>query len=359
MTADEDGFSVDQMDDGTDSVGEELTTTRQGLLRAGAGLIVAAGAGALVGPAAAQRMRPVFAGASLARKKKVIAFSSNFNDIPVIKVVKHLISKHAAAEGYEVLFDSGQNGKLTDQVSAVQAWITEGVPAMCVLPTQPEALEPYAKQALKKGLIWTTYGGADMKTSSGFIGFLSAQSGRLIGEAAVDWINKHNPTAKVLLHTQSNLPVNKPRYQVPINMLKARTKATIVSMQDADTQDQGLTVTQAALVAHPDLSVVIALNDDSALGAAQAFKLAKKDPAKVWIGGQDGSLEGLQAVKEGGYIKGTAAIPLDTVAAAVAKVNIQLINHPRRGHKTDRILPSVWVTHNNKAELAKLIAAFK
>jgi ABC-type sugar transport system substrate-binding protein len=355
----DEGSSGDQTEDGMDLVSDEFTTTRQGLLRAGAGLIVAAGAGGLAGPAAAYRAQTMFAGANSASKQKVIAFSSNFNDIPVIKVVKHLISKHAAAQGYKVLFDSGQNGKLTDQVSAVQAWITQGVPAMCVLPTQPQALEPYAKQALKKGLIWTTYGGADMKTSSGFIGFLSAQSGRLIGDAAVAWINKHNPTAKVLVHTQSTLPVNKPRYQIPIDLIKARTKATVVAMQDADTRDQGLTVTQAALAAHPDLSVVIGLNDDSALGAAQAFKLAKKDPAQVWIGGQDGSLEGLQAVKEGGYIKGTAAIPLDTVAAAVASLNIQLINHPRLGRKTNRVLPSIWVTRNSKAELAKLIATFK
>ena len=128
------------------------------------------------GPAAARSARTALARSGQA-DQKVIAFSSNFNDIPVIQVVKDLITKHAEARGYKTLFDSGQNGKLSDQVAAVQAWVTEGVPAITVLPTQPEALEPYAKRALAKGLIWTSYGGADMKTSSGWIGFLSSESG--------------------------------------------------------------------------------------------------------------------------------------------------------------------------------------
>jgi ABC-type sugar transport system substrate-binding protein len=320
-------------------------------------LVLAAGAaGSLAGPAAARNARSAI---GLASKKKVIAFSSNFNEIPVIEVVKNLITKHARAQGYKVLFDAGQQGKLNDQVSAVQAWITQNVPAICVLPTQPQALEPYAKRALKKGLIWTCYGGADMKTSSGWIGFLSSQSGRQVGEAAVAWINKNNPSAKVLIHTQTNLPVNKPRYQVPTDLIKARTKATIVASQDADTQAEGLTVTQATLRAHPDLSVVVGLNDDGALGAAQAFKLAGIDPAKVWISGNDGSLEALNAIKEGGYLKGTAALPIDSIAAAVASLNIQLINHPPRpGRKVNRITKSLFVTQSSP-ELAKLIAAFK
>jgi ABC-type sugar transport system substrate-binding protein len=359
MSADGGGITPDEMEDGLDSAGEEFITTRQGLLRAGAGLVVAAAGGALAGPAAARSARSALAGAGQASKKKVFAWSTNYNGIPVITLMKDLISKHAGTKGYKVLFDTGQAGKLADQVAAVQAWVTQGVPAICVLPNQPQALEPFAKRALKKGLIWTCYGGADMKTSNGWIGFSSAQSGAQVGAAAVAWINKYDPTAKVLVHTQSNLPVNKPRYQIPIDLIKARTKATIVATQDADTQAVGLTVTQATLTAHPDLSVVVGLNDDGALGAAQAFKLAGKDPAKVWITGNDGSEEALKAIQQGGYLKGTAALPLDRLAAAVANLNILLINHPPRpGVKVNRIIKSIFVTQHSP-ELPKLIATFK
>ena len=274
------GSTEHEIEENTDSGGEQPSTTRREFLRTSAGLlVVAAGAGSFVGPAAARSGRAVLARSGQA-DQKVIAFSSNFNDIPVIQVVKDLITKHAEARGYKTLFDSGQNGKLSDQVAAVQAWVTEGVPAITVLPTQPEALEPYAKRALAKGLIWTSYGGADMKTSSGWIGFLSSESGKQVADAAVAWINKNDPTAKVLVHTQSTLPVNKPRYQVPIDQIKARTKATIVATQDADTQDQGLTVTKAILTAHPDLSVVIGLNDDGALGRPRRSSSPVKTPRR-------------------------------------------------------------------------------
>ena len=230
----------DQVPEDVDSDGQELTTSRKQFLLAGAGgLVVAAGAGAFAGPAAARSLESALADGGLATKK-VIALSSNFNEIPIISVIKKRITFHAKARGYKTVFDSGQNGKLSDQVAAVQAWVTQGIPAICVLPTQPQALEPYAKRALKKGLVWTTYGGADMKTSNGWIGFLSGQGGKLVGDAAVAWINANDPTAKVLVHTQTTLPVNKGRYQVPIDLIKAKTKATIVATQDADTQDRGI-----------------------------------------------------------------------------------------------------------------------
>jgi ABC-type sugar transport system substrate-binding protein len=290
---------------------------------------------------------------------KEIAFSSNFNDIPVIQTVKSLITKHATAHGYKAIFDQGQNGTLSDQVQAVQAWITEGVPAMCILPTQPQALEQYAAAAMKKGLIWTCYGAADMTNSDGWLGFSATQSGTQVGQAVVAWINKNNPTAEVLVHTQTTLPVNKPRYQVPIDMIKKYTKATIVATQDADTEPQGLQVTQATLTAHPNLSVVVGLNDDGALGAAQAFSLVHANPAKIFISGNDGSQQGLEAVKKGGYIKGTAAVPIDKVANGVVTLNIGLINNPpKNGQKVNDIIQSVWVTQHSP-EIDTLLAAFK
>ena len=180
-----------------------------------------------------------------------------------------------------------------------------------------------------------------------------------VADAAVAWINKNDPHAKVLVHTQSTLPVNKPRYQVPIDEIKARTKATIVATQDADTQDQGLTVTKAILTAHPDLSVVIGLNDDGALGAAQAFKLAGKDPKKVFISGNDGTLEALEAIKQGGFLKGTAALPIDGFAKAVVDLDLRLIAHPpAAGHKVNDIVKSIWVTQHSP-QLNALIAPLK
>ena len=340
----------DQLAEHSDTSGQELKTSRRQLLLAVAGgllvAVVAVGAGALARPADARGVESALACGNPANK--VMAFSSNFNEIPVISVVKDRITFHAKARGYKTVFDSGQNGKLSDQVAAVQAWVTQGIPAITVLPTQPQALEPYAKRALKKGLVWTTYGGADMKTSNGWIGFLSAQGGKLVGDAAVEWINKNDPTAKVLVHTQSTLPVNKGRYQVPIDLIKAKTKATIVATQDADTQAEGLAVTKATLTAHPDLSVVIGLNDDGVLGAAQAFKQAGKDPAKVFLTGNDGTLEALEAIRAGGYLKGTAALSIDAIAKAVVDLNIKLINQcPRSKKKTNNIVKAIWVTKNS------------
>ncbi|HMJ01789.1 MAG TPA: hypothetical protein VK506_02545, partial [Conexibacter sp.] len=63
-----------------------------------------------------------------------------------------------------------------------------------------------------------------------------------------------------------------------------------------------------------------------ALGAMRAFINAGKDPSKVYIGGQDGGFEALQAIQDGGFYKASAALSLRDIGRAVVDLNAELLD---------------------------------
>jgi ABC-type sugar transport system substrate-binding protein len=76
-----------------------------------------------------------------------------------------------------------------------------------------------------------------------------------------------------------------------------RPEYEIVFQQTAEFgRDMGLTVTEQALQANPDADVIVAANDDMALGAAEAVAGAGLD---IPIIGFDALPEALQAIQDG------------------------------------------------------------
>ena len=63
-------------------------------------------------------------------------------------------------------------------------------------------------------------------------------------------------------------------------------------------KDKAMTIVQNWLVAYPDLSVIMAHNDDMALGAIEAIKMAGKE-GKIQVYGIDATAAGCQAIQAG------------------------------------------------------------
>ncbi len=101
----------------------------------------------------------------------------------------------------------------------------------------------------------------------------------------------------------------------------------IVFQQTADfLRDQGLTVTEQALQANPDVDAIVAANDDMALGAAEAAAGAGID---VPIIGFDALPEALQAIQDGTLAATVEQWPGRQTAGAMEV----LVNLPPRRHR--------------------------
>jgi ribose transport system substrate-binding protein len=290
-----------------------------------------------------------------------LGFSHPFAEVPIVTLVDNLVTAKGKAIGWNVLLDQTRSGNLQSQTSTVDTWITQHVTAINLLPADPTALETTAQRAIDAGIIWTTYA-VKMKQGAGGVLFPPELSGQVTGQAVVDYINKNDPNAKVLILTQ--LPGESsqaPRVEIPKQMIQSQTHATIVAEQPAIDQPTGLRVTADVLQAHPDVSVVVALNDDGAMGAAAAFKQAGKDVNKSWIIGQDGSLPALQAIKQGGFLKASAALDIGKLTTDVIDITKKAIDsHWKPGDPQNYVsLAPTLVTQDDTATLDRLLASYQ
>lgn len=256
----------------------------------------------------------------------VFGFSHPFAEIPVVATVKQLVKGFGEEEGWKVLLDETQGGDLQDQLATIDTWLTQGITAMCIAPIDQTAFVTTAARVVDAGVIWTTYA-FPMEIGAGGVLFSPQLSGEITGKATVEWINANDPEAEVLI---LELPAGgeaRERTDVPKQIITEQTKATIVAVQGAADQTSGLKVTEDVLQAHPNVSVVVCHNDDGGLGAAEAFRKAgKTDPSKVWIVGQDGSEDALNALKAGDtFFRASAALDINNLCEEVVAVNKRAI----------------------------------
>jgi ribose transport system substrate-binding protein len=316
--------------------------SRRGFVQAGAGFLSLAAAGGLLGACGGSDSGEPASGekqAAGAEKDVTFGFSHPFAEVPIVANVKHLVEGFAKGDGWKVLLDETQEGKLQDQLRTIDTWITQKITAINAFPSDPSAFEATAKRAIDAGIIWTTYA-IPMETSAGGILFPPDLSGEVTGKATVEWINANDPNAEVLILEVPLGGVPRKRTDIPKKMIAEQTKAKIVAVQGAIEQSKGLQITEDVLQAHPNVTVVIGHNDDGALGAAEAFrKVGKQDPSKVWIIGQDGSKDALTALEKGNtFFRASAALDIRRLCEEVVGVTKRAIERGwKPGDKQEHI----------------------
>ncbi|TPW91091.1 sugar ABC transporter substrate-binding protein, partial [Schumannella luteola] len=149
-----------------------------------------------------------------------------------------------------------------------------------------------------------------------------------LGKAALAWAEKQSAPIKVLILQDRDLAVGAARDDGLNEVFPgAASNIEVVATQKASDRTEGEQVTREVLQAHPDLNMVLSYNDDSGLGAQQAFVNAGKDPKDpgIFVGGQDGSKEGLTAVSQGGIYRVSVAVRIKDIGEAVANVPIDIL----------------------------------
>lgn len=284
-----------------------------------------------------------------------IAYSHSVSEVAIVKQVRHFADQRAAELGcVTVLHDNTQANNLEQQINAIQGWITLGVDAIVVLPIEPTALQPLQRQAQAKGIKWLTYLGS-MNGSDGFVGFDHAQSGQIIAQAAVDWAKENKVTdAKALVTSLTALPSLSPRW-TEVTRILTENGIKVVASQDAADQTNGLRVAETVLLQHPGLDIIIGMADDAAVGALRAIQLTGTNPDLMFVGGQDGSLEGLTAVNKGGAYRASAAILINELGANIVDL---ALNSIRGQGPSSAYTPTVLASKANQSQLEKLLANY-
>lgn len=260
------------------------------------------------------------------KKEKVIGFDYPLTSLAVYGDLKRFAEERAKERGYKLRY-TADNENLEKQNQNVQTWVTQQLPAIVSYPLEPASMEPLAKEARSNCTVFVSYA-SPLKNQDASILFSGVESGKALGKTAAAWAAKHKGPIKVLNLTNRDLAVGAQRDDGLKATFPGNLKnVEVVSSQKAGTRENGEQITRTVLQAHPDLNMVLGYDDDVAIGAQQALLNAGKDPKdpNIFIGGQDGSKEGLTAVSKGGIYQTSVAVRIRDIGHAVTDVAADLL----------------------------------
>ncbi|MGO1369768.1 sugar ABC transporter substrate-binding protein [Senegalia sp. (in: firmicutes)] len=202
----------------------------------------------------------------------------------------------------------GKN-EVEPQIKAMEDLITQQVDAIILSANNSQALNSKVKEAKDAG-IKVIAANAPVENPDAFIGSIEYDNGFQAGEIAGEYIRDNlDGKAKVAILQLSTIPAALERTKgQKEGLLSLAPDAEIVAEPDASTRELGLNAIETLLQSHPDLNVVLGVNDDSVLGAYQAMKAAGKEGEDVALVGFDAIEEALLKIKEGGIYRGTIDI---------------------------------------------------
>jgi inositol transport system substrate-binding protein len=203
-------------------------------------------------------------------------------------------------QGYEVIESDGQVSS-PKQTADIEAAITQGVKGIVISPNEVDAMAPALQQAVEANIPVVT---VDRRVPSveGILAHVGADNVKG-GEAQGNLILSLYPDGATIINLQGQsgaspaIDRNKGLHNV---IDAAGDKYKIVFEQTAGfARDKGLSVTEAALsgLAEPP-KVIVAANDDMALGAMEAVKA--RGLTGITIIGFDALPEALAQVRDGG-----------------------------------------------------------
>src|SRR5918997_6497549 len=204
-----------------------------------------------------------------------IAFSVPGLNFPFFVHMMNIARDKAAELDIELIELDGQDNSAT-QSAGIETMIAQGVDGIVISPKDVEALAPAIQAATDAGIPVVTVDrnvtGAD---TLAHVGADNVRGGEKQGEYLVEIL----PDGGQIFELQGQ-----PGASPAIDRSAGFNRA------------QGLTVTEQALQANPDVDAIVAANDDMAHGAAEAAAGAGID---VQIIGFDALPEALQSIQEG------------------------------------------------------------
>jgi ABC-type sugar transport system substrate-binding protein len=248
--------------------------------------------------------------------------------------------------GVKVIKSDGQLSA-PKQIGDVEAAIVQGVDGIIIAPADADALAPAVRSAIAAGVPVVTI---DRPVNGVPEVLANVAADNFTGAVHQgDALAKLFPNGATLANLQG-VPGDKTAVDRNGGVHKAldgKPQYKFVAEQTARfSRDQGLAVTENLLtgLAQPPQAIVAA-NDDSALGAAQAVE-ARGLKGKVAIFGYDGSTEALKAVRDG-----SLAATVDQFPGKQGRTAIRtLVDYIRTGAKPAQnniLLPPIAIFKDN------------
>jgi len=237
----------------------------------------------------------------------------------------------AAANGARVII-ADADADAAKQASQVEDFITQGVDVIVLNPVDADAIVPSVEAANAAGIpVLTVDRGAAGGTVASHIASDNVFGGKIAGEYLFTTVG----TGQVIeLEGVAGTTAARDRGAGFQQALDAASGIDRVAKQTANFgRDEGLSVAQNLLQAHPDVVGLFAHNDDMALGAIEAISAAGLQ-GKIVVVGFDAAPDAVQAVKDG-----TMAATVAQQPALMARIAIEKAVAVAKGESVEVEIP--------------------
>jgi ribose transport system substrate-binding protein len=229
----------------------------------------------------------------------------------------------AAGDAGVELIVSDAGGDAATQASQVEDFITQEVDVIMLNPVDSDAIVASVEAANEAGIpVITVDRGATGGEVVSHIASDNVAGGRQAGEFLFEQIGGEGTVLE--LEGVAGTSAARDRGAGFQEALDAASGIERLAKQTANfARDEGLTVAQNLLQAHPDADGLFAHNDDMALGAVEAAAAAGRDD--LVIVGFDAAPDALQAIKDG-TMAGTIAQQPDLMGRLAVETAVKVAN---------------------------------
>lgn len=233
------------------------------------------------------------AGSAMAEEVKKIGLAVPNLQADFFNQIKLGVEGYAREKGIEVIVADAKNDTAT-QVSQVQDFMTQGIDAFIYIPAGAAAAAVPTRLARAEGIpvinVDRTPDGAPGDT------FIAGESVESAYEVCKHIIGLAGGKGKMaIVHGQKGTTPEVDRFAGCKRAIEENPDVELVAQQWSQmwSPDEGFSITQNMLQAHPDIRIIFGQADALAMGAAKAVDVAGLSD-KVIIGGYDGDVAALE-----------------------------------------------------------------
>ncbi|MDF2612283.1 MAG: sugar transporter substrate-binding protein [Clostridia bacterium] len=231
------------------------------------------------------------------------------------------------------------------QISQIEDLVAQGVDAIFVNPADWKGIRPGLEAAEKAGIPVINVDAPvfDIELVDSVIVSDNYNAGVL---CAKDMMSKMDKAKIVILeHPTAKSAID--RTDGFINTIKDNPNYEIVAKQSSDGQlEQAMPVMENIIQANPEINVVMALNDPTAMGALAALQAANRAEG-VLIYGVDGAPEAKQMIKEGKMTGSAAQSPIG-IGKQAADIAYKILKG--ESFEKEIFVPVIYIDKNNVDE---------
>ncbi|MCP4405820.1 MAG: sugar ABC transporter substrate-binding protein [bacterium] len=274
----------------------------------------------------------VLSGGAVADDKVTVATITYTSEIEWFYILEQNYKAVAEELGME-LIQLDPSADPQTQVDMIEQMTQRGVDAILVSPVDPQVIKAAAEEAMAKGIFVLIQGQEREKVpwSTANFGYNEKQMGSLTGEIAAVGVKAKYPDAKEIKlavlgdpgWASSEVRMGGAKEALMENLPGVNVDVVVDFVMGA-TIETATNVIESALQQHPDLRVVVGINDDAAIGAVGAMQSQGIGIDETCIAGA-GNNKGTWPYIDRGEVlgsvdlnhRGTAEVALNAVAKLV------------------------------------------